>query len=95
MQNPLQRATFRFTLKTMRQSPKHRLILAAYVGTGLAIVLEEIVTLSFRGGEQWRQARQIALLSLPLVISFFLLSGMRFVFNIPSELRALLGLPDH
>ena len=37
--------------KTMRHSPKHRLILAAYVGTGLAIVLEEIVTLSFRGGE--------------------------------------------
>jgi hypothetical protein len=88
MPNPLERATFRFTWKTMRQSPKHRLILAAYVGTGLAIVLEEIVTLSFQGGEAWRQARQMALLSLPLVVSFFLLSGMRFVFNIPSELPA-------
>jgi len=86
--NPLERATFRFTLKTMRQSSRHRLILAAYVGTGLAIVLEEIVTLSFRGGDAWRQAREMALLSLPLVISFFLLSGMRFVFNIPSELPA-------
>ncbi len=88
MPHPLERATFRFTLKTMFQSPKHRLILAAYVGTGLAIVLEEIVTLSFRGGEAWREAREMALLSLPLVISFFLLSGMRFVFNIPSELAA-------
>lgn len=88
MRNPLQRATFRFTLQTMRRSSKHRLILAAYVGAGLAIVLEEIVTLSFRGGDAWRQAREMALLSLPLVISFFLLSGMRFVFNIPSELPA-------
>jgi hypothetical protein len=88
MPNPLEQATFRFTLQTMRRSAKHRLILAAYVGTGLAIVLEEIVTLSFRGGDGWRQARQMALLSLPLVISFFLLSGMRFVFNIPSELPA-------
>ncbi|HLY16611.1 MAG TPA: hypothetical protein VKR61_05275 [Bryobacteraceae bacterium] len=86
--NPLERATLRFTLLTMRQSPTHRLILAAYVGTGLAIVLEEIVSLSFRSGAEWRQARQMALLSLPLVISFFLLSGMRFVFNIPSELAA-------
>jgi hypothetical protein len=88
MPNPLQRATFRFTLQTMRRSPKHRLILAAYVGTGMAIVLEIIVTLWFRTGDAWRQARQMALLSLPLVISFFLLSGMRFVFNIPSELAA-------
>ena len=86
--NPLERATFRFTLKTMRQSPKHRLILAAYVGTALAIVLEVVVTLYFRGGEAWRQARQMALLSMPLVVSFFALSGMRFVFNIPSELPA-------
>ena len=86
--HPLERAAFRFTLRTMRRSPKHRLILAAYVGASLAIVLEEVVTLSFRGGEQWRQAREAALLSLPLVISFFLLSGMRFVFNIPSELAA-------
>ena len=88
MKNPLERATFRFTLRTMRQSPKHRLILAAYAGTGLAIVLEGIITLSFHGNGAWRQARQAALLSLPLVISFFLLSGMRFIFNIPSELAA-------
>jgi len=88
LRSPIERATCRFTLQTMRRSPKHRLILAAYVGTGLAIVLEEIVTLSFRTGDAWRHAREMALLSLPLVISFFLLSGMRFVFNIPSELSA-------
>ncbi len=86
--DPLERATFRFTLKTMIRSPKHRLILAAYAGTALAIVLEEILTSSLSSGGAWRQARQMGLVSLPLVISFFLLSGMRFVFNIPSELPA-------
>src|SRR5579871_1434881 len=88
IKDPVERATFRFTARTMLQSPKHRLILAAYAGTGLAIVLEEIIALSFRGGDAWRQARETALLSLPLVVSFFLLSGMRFVFNVPSELPA-------
>jgi hypothetical protein len=32
---------------------------------------------------QRQHARQMALLSLRLAISFYLLSGMRFVFNIP------------
>ena len=88
LRNPVERALFRFTLDTMLRSPKHRLIMAAYVGTALAIVLEEIVALSLAGGDAAAPARQMALLSLPLVISFFLLSGMRFVFNIPSELSA-------
>jgi hypothetical protein len=86
--NPVERATFRFTLLTILRSPKHRLIMAAYVGTGLAIVLVEIVALSTGSGDALGPAKQMALLSLPLVISFFLLSGMRFVFNIPCELSA-------
>jgi hypothetical protein len=88
LRNPLERATFRFTLRTMLRSPKHRLILAAYVGTGLALVLEESVALGLERGQQWKPAQEVVMLSLPLVISFFLLSGMRFIFNIPSELSA-------
>jgi hypothetical protein len=88
LRSPLERATFQFSMQTMFRSSKHRLILAAYVGTGLALVLEESVALTFGGGQEWKPAQEVAMLSLPLVISFFLLSGMRFIFNIPSELSA-------
>jgi hypothetical protein len=88
LRSPLQRATFRFSVQTMFRSSKHRLILAAYVGTGLALVLEESVALAVKSGQAWKPAQEIAMLSLPLVISFFLLSGMRFIFNIPSELSS-------
>jgi hypothetical protein len=88
LRNPLERATFCFSLRTMLRSPKHRLILAAYTGTGLALVLEESVALGLQKGLEWKPAQEVAMLSLPLVISFFLLSGMRFIFNIPSELSA-------
>jgi len=88
LRNSLERAIFRFSLQTMLRSPKHRLILAAYTGTGLALVLEEAVALALQSGQHWKPAQEAAMLSLPLVISFFLLSGMRFIFNIPSELAA-------
>ncbi len=88
LRNPLQRAIFRFSMQTMLRSSKHRLILAAYVGTGLALVLEESVALALESGQKWKPAQEVAMLSLPLVISFFLLSGMRFIFNIPSELSS-------
>jgi hypothetical protein len=88
LRNPLQRATFRFSMQTIFRSSKHRLILSAYVGTGLALVLEESAALGLERGQAWRPAQQVAMLSLPLVISFFLLSGMRFIFNIPSELSS-------
>jgi hypothetical protein len=85
---PVEHGIFLFTVQTMFRSSKHRLIMAAYVGTGLALVLEEIGALTFQNGRAWKPAQEAAVLSLPLVISFFLLSGMRFIFNIPSELSA-------
>jgi hypothetical protein len=76
--HPLERATLAFIGKTIARSPKHRIFLAAYVGVGCAFVLQGLV------GSGLKQAW----LSIPLVLSFFILSGMRYVFTIPSELPA-------
>lgn len=86
--NSLERASFYFTGKTLLRSRKHTLYLAAYVGVGFAFVLEVLVT--YFSGAGYRRIYQpnIALLSVPLILSFFLLSGMRFVFTVPAELRA-------
>lgn len=91
---PLERAVFTFVSKTLARSPKHRLYFAAYVGVGCAFVVEGLVTLAANrrlapgGGGGDAAGPSAALLSIPLVLSFFALSGMRVVFPIPAELRA-------
>ncbi len=76
--HPVERATVAFIGKTLARSAKHRIFLAAYAGVGCAFVLQALV------GSGMRQAW----LSVPLVLGFFVLSGMRYIFTIPSELPA-------
>lgn len=91
-----ERAAFYFVLKTLSRSAKHRLYFAAYVAVGLALVLVGILEMMTRSthGNSWAAIIRLggrpgeALLSIPLVISFFTLSGMRMVFEFPSELSA-------
>jgi hypothetical protein len=76
--HPVERATFAFIGKTIARSAKHRIFLAAYTGVGCAFVLQALVESGLR--EAW--------LSVPLVLCFFVLSGLRYVFTIPTELPA-------
>jgi hypothetical protein len=76
--DPTERASVAFIGKTMARSAKHRIFLAAYAGVGFAIAAQVMPAL--RDRDPW--------LSLPLVLGFFLLSGMRFIFTIPLELPA-------
>jgi hypothetical protein len=76
--DPVERGTVAFIGKTMARSSKHRIFLAAYAGVGFALAAQVMPAVKNRDG--W--------LSLPLVVGFFLLSGMRFIFTIPSELPA-------
>ncbi len=92
LRKPLERATFYFVTKTIVRSAKHRLYFAAYVGTGLALalfgILEALVHSANGDFIVVITQPHEALLAIPLIISFFLLSGMRMVFTIPAELRA-------
>ncbi len=74
----VERGTVAFIGKTMARSAKHRIFLAAYAGVGFALAAQVMPAVKNR--DEW--------LSLPLVVGFFLLSGMRFIFTIPSELPA-------
>ncbi len=92
LRKPLERATFYFVMRTIARSAKHRLYFAAYVGTGLALAMFGI----FAAVAHSREGDFIvvitqpheALLAIPLIISFFTLSGMRMVFTVPVDLRA-------
>jgi hypothetical protein len=76
--HPQERAAVAFIGKTIARSAKHRIFLAVYIGIGCALILQAIAASSLR--QAW--------LSIPLVLSFFVLSGMRYIFTIPVELPA-------
>ena len=86
--SPLAQASFYFTSKTIVRSRKHWLYLAAYAGVGFAFVLQAVFGAFSRAGGPAIGKPTPTFLSIPLVLSFFLLSGMRVVFAIPAELRA-------
>jgi hypothetical protein len=88
LRDPRERASFHFAWQTVVRNPAHRLFLSAYVGVGTAIVLQGLATLMIGTGHRTPRDTTIALYSLPLVLSFFLLSGIRVLFTVPAELRA-------
>ena len=88
VRRPLEQASFYFTGKTMFRSRKHWLYLAAYVGVGFALVLQGLVGAFSRAKPPSIDTPAASLLSIPLVLSFFLLSGMRVIFTMPAELKA-------
>ncbi len=86
LRRPLEQASFHFVAQTVTRSNRHRLFLAGYVGVGFALVFQGLMA-TFARFKRLDPATD-ALLSIPLILSFFTLSGMRFIFSIPSDLPA-------
>ena len=88
VRSPAQQSTFHFAVKTVLRSQRHRLMLSGYLGTGLALVVVEIIALILHSGYQGLFRVNLALLSAPQVLSFLSLVGMRYVFTVPAALEA-------
>ena len=88
LKHDLERASFYFIGKTIVRNRKHWLYLSAYVGVGLAFVLQSLLGALSRSASDTFSRPGIALLSVPLILSFFVLSGMRYIFTIPSDLKS-------
>lgn len=88
LRNPFDRACFHFARKTLARSQRHALLLAGFVGLGVAIALQDVTTdwsSATRAGSHLPDA---TLLSAALALVFFVLSGLSLVFSVPSELSA-------
>jgi hypothetical protein len=85
---PFQIAGFSFVWKTLRRSETHRLVLTAVAGLGLVLSSQALMNAM----EDAPSARQAALspdaLSIPFILTFLMIVGLRVVFEIPVELRA-------
>jgi hypothetical protein len=88
LRQPNERAAFHFITQTMFRSPRHRLLVGAYFGVGLAFAVMGLVTLLVRSGAAALTGPDLWTLSAANALSFFTLIGMRVAFSIPVELEA-------
>src|SRR5262249_20948624 len=87
LRHPFQRGSFYFIGRIFRRSPKHRLFIAMYGGIGIAVVMSSLFVLR-RDVDFVLSISRNGLMEAPLILSFFVVSGLRATFNIPYELGA-------
>jgi len=88
LRTPFQRGCFRFVGKTLLRSEAHRLVLTGVAGLSLVLASQALMH-AFEGAKSARQAGMTSeALSIPFIVSFLLIIGLRIVFEIPADLRA-------
>jgi len=79
------RAVYRFTLASLARSRRHALVLAMYVGGGLAVAVLGVITRAAAAGHFLLDATVAQVLSPPLVLTYFAVFGLRSAFATPTE----------
>jgi hypothetical protein len=88
LRTPFQKGCFRFVSKTLLRSEAHRLVMTAVTGLALVLASQALMN-AFDGAPSWRKAAMTAeALSIPFIVTFLLIVGLRIVFEVPAELRA-------
>jgi hypothetical protein len=84
IQSPEERAVFEFSGRILSRSTKHRVFLATYLSVGISFGL--LTTLVVRAGKLG--VSHEGLRSLPFLITFFVISGLRAALQFPAELAS-------
>ena len=88
LRTPFQKGGFRFICKTLLRSEAHRLVLTAIGGLSLVLASQALMD-AFENAKSWRQAMLLPdALSIPFILSFLMIVGLRLVFEIPADLRS-------
>ena len=88
LRTPFQRGCFHFVYRTLLRSEAHRLVLTAIGGLSLVLASQALMD-AFESAKSWRQAALSPdALSIPFILSFLVIVGLRLVFEIPVELRS-------
>jgi hypothetical protein len=86
LRNPTQRAVFHFFGRTLARSTIHKMRLFNYLSVASALALIMLSTTQLLRSHMSFSNR--TLLAIPLVLSFFLLLGIRTLANVPAALEA-------
>ena len=87
LRHPTQHACFRFIASVLMRSGRHQVFLAVYLAIGFSLGLSTLCRVDQTAAFPFRIVDD-GMLALPLILSFFVISGLRATFNIPHELRA-------
>jgi hypothetical protein len=88
LRTPYRKACFRFVRSTLLRSEPHRLVLTGIAGLALVLASQALME-AFEGTKSLRRAALTpSALSIPFILGFLIIAGMRLVFEIPVELRA-------
>jgi hypothetical protein len=88
LRTPFQKGGFRFLCKTMVRSEAHRLVLTGVGGLALVLASQALLD-AFEGARSWGAAALSPdALSIPFILSFLIIVGLRIVFEVPVELRS-------
>lgn len=86
LRTPFQKGGFRFVQKTLFRNETHRLLLGGISGVGLVLASQTLLS-AFQGNRARAEALLSAeALSVPFVLAFFGIVGLRIAFEIPVEL---------
>jgi len=85
LRSAYERATYRFAMKTLLRNDCHSLIFGGFAGLGIVIASQ---TLLSAVNQKSGRAPSAAMISVPFTLAYFLICGLRFVFDLPAELRA-------
>jgi len=89
IRNPRQQAVIDFMLKVFTRSRIHRFILFAHFGAGLAVMAGVLLfAFATTGWPGWRHILPFCVSTVPIGISFVMLTGVRYSFLLPVQLRA-------
>ena len=86
LRNPTQRAVFHFYSKTLKASMFHKMRLASFVAIGVGLIPFQIALKNMTPSALVGINR--AMLSIPLILSFFLLLGLRGVMSMPLSIES-------
>jgi hypothetical protein len=86
LRTPVQSAGYRFVFKTLFRSETHALALVGFATLG--IVIASGTLFSAYDGKGLKALPSPALLSIPLILNYCLLIGIRLIFDIPANLAA-------
>jgi hypothetical protein len=88
LSTPAMRACFAFAMRTLTRSEKHFTALGAFAGMGLLLCAQTMMTATRDGSDAGEGIPGADWLSIPLILVYCLVVGLRLVFEIPADLRA-------
>jgi hypothetical protein len=86
LRNSAQRAVFHFYHQTLKASMFHKMRLTTYIAVGVGLIL--VLVVPKLGDPKSLFEINKTMLSVPLILSFFLVLGIRGIVNVPISLEA-------